>query len=57
VQTHPIQIFIDAARTNSPALKSLFATSVFDLKERGAAAVWGQNFLFAIETEQTTTVR
>jgi enterochelin esterase family protein len=55
-QTHPLQALIEAARTNSPALKSLFATTVFDLKERGAAAVWGQDFLFAIETGQVASV-
>jgi enterochelin esterase-like enzyme len=55
-ETHPLQALIEAARTNSPQLKSLFATTVFDLKERGAAVVWGQDFLFSIETDKVATV-
>ena len=33
-QTHPLQILIEAARTNSPALKTLFPEMLFDLKEQ-----------------------
>ena len=55
-QTHPLQTLIDAARANSPALKTLFPETLFDLKERGAAAVWGQDFLFAIESDAVSSV-
>ena len=55
-QTHPLQTLIEAARTNSPALKKLLPETLFDLKERGAAAVWGQDFLFAIESDAVSSV-
>jgi len=55
-QTHPLQALIEAARARSPELKDLFPKTVFDLQERGAAVVWGQDFLFAIETGQVAAV-
>ncbi len=55
-QVHPLQALIEAARANSPSLKDLLPKTLFDLKERGASAVWGQDFLFAVETDKTASV-
>lgn len=55
-QTHPLQALIEAARAKSPALKELMPKTLFDLKERGASAVWGQDFLFAVETDKQAAV-
>lgn len=55
-QTHPLQALIEAARAKSPALKELMPKTLYDLKERGASAAWGQDFLFAIETEKQASV-
>ncbi len=55
-QIHPLQAAIEAARAQSPELKDLLPKTVFDLRERGAAVVWGQDFLFAIETGQVAAV-
>jgi hypothetical protein len=52
-QTHPLRALMEAARTNSPALKRLFATTVFDLKEKGAAAV-GSGFSFCYRDRTDT---
>jgi enterochelin esterase-like enzyme len=55
-QTHPLQTLIEAAKTKSPALKELLPQTLFDLKDRGASAVWGADFLFAVETDKTASV-
>jgi hypothetical protein len=55
-QKHPLENLIDAARQNSPALKELLPANIHLLKERGGAAVWGQDFLFAVEMEATPTI-
>ena len=55
-QKHPLETLIDAAHQRSPALKELLPANIHALKERGGAAVWGQDFLFAIEIETTPTV-
>ncbi len=49
-QTHPLQRLIDAARVKSPELKTLLAQGLPGLKGRDGAAVWGQDFLFAVES-------
>lgn len=51
-----IPALIDAARTNSPLLKELIPDSIPTLKEQGGAAVWGQDFLFAVESSANVSV-
>ena len=55
-QSHPLQQLIEAARTGpvSPELKNLLMGS--GVNNRGAALVWGQDFLFAIEGESAPSV-
>jgi enterochelin esterase-like enzyme len=55
-QTHPLQDLIEAARENSPRLKDLLASGLPMLQGRDGAAVWGQEFLFAVESEKPVTV-
>lgn len=55
-EQHPLEVLIDAARRGSPELKTLLPASIHALKERGGAAVWGQDFLFAVEMEATPAV-
>jgi enterochelin esterase family protein len=55
-QRHPLETLMDAARQHSPALKELLPANIHALKERGGAAVWGQDFLFAIEIATTPTI-
>ena len=50
-QGHPLEELIEAARTNSPKLKDLIAAGLPALRGRDGAAVWGQEFLFAVESE------
>jgi enterochelin esterase family protein len=49
-QTHPIETVIEAARAKSPELKDLLAKISPNLKNAGTALVWGQDFLFAVES-------
>jgi enterochelin esterase family protein len=51
-QTHPLETVIEAARAKSPELKDLLAKISPNLKTQGTALVWGQDFLFAVESEQ-----
>lgn len=52
-QMHPLQELIEAARANNHArLKELFASGIIGLKGRDGAAVWGQDFLFAVESAE-----
>src|ERR1022692_2013582 len=55
-QMHPLQELIEAARTQSPKLKDLLAAGLPLLQGRDGAAVWGQEFLFAVESEKPATV-
>jgi len=55
-QRHPLQELIEAARTDSPRLKELIGKGLPGLKGRDGAAVWGQDFLFAVESEKPATV-
>ncbi len=54
-QTHPLQTLIEAARAKSPAVKDLLAKASPNLKQ-GAAYVWGQDYLFAADSEKDATV-
>ena len=55
-QVHPLQELIDAARTNSPKLKELIEKGMPLLHGRDGVAVWGQDFLFAVEAEKPASV-
>ncbi|MBM3767178.1 MAG: esterase [Acidobacteria bacterium] len=56
-QMHLLQELIEAAREDNHArLKTLLAGGMPGLKGRDGAAVWGQDFLFAVESAQTATV-
>jgi len=55
-QMHPLQELIEAARTHSPRLKDLIAGGLPGLHGRDGAAVWGQEFLFAVESEAPASV-
>src|SRR5271166_3966092 len=55
-QTNPLKDLIDAARSNSPHLKELLGAGLPLLQGRDGAAVWGQEFLFAVESEKPATV-
>lgn len=55
-ETHPLQKLMEAAKSNSPALKHLLPETLSGLNQRGASAVWGHDFLFAVETEKTASV-
>src|SRR5271166_6296489 len=55
-QTNPLKDLIDAARSNSPRLKELLGNGLPLLQGRDGAAVWGQEFLFAVESEKPATV-
>ena len=55
-QTHPLQRIIEAARANSSELKDLIATGIPGLKGRDGAVVWGQDFLFVVESEKPASV-
>lgn len=55
-QVHPLQELVEAARTNSPRVGELLGKGLPGLKGRDGAAVWGQEFLFAVESETPATV-
>lgn len=55
-QMHPLQQVIEAARTNSPRLKELLGSGLPGLRGRDGALVWGQDFLFAVESEKPAFV-
>jgi enterochelin esterase-like enzyme len=55
-EMHPVQALVDAARANSPELKTLLTQGIPNLKARGAALVWGQDYLFAAETTQEPSI-
>ncbi|MFO0501869.1 MAG: glycerophosphodiester phosphodiesterase family protein [Acidobacteriota bacterium] len=53
---HPLEELIEAARTDSPRLGELLRSGLPGLKARDGAAVWGQEFLFAVESETPAVV-
>jgi len=55
-QPHSLEALITAARENSPRLKELLAGGLPGLAGRDGAAVWGQDFLFAVKSEAAPTV-
>jgi enterochelin esterase family protein len=55
-QKHPLEELIDAARVDSPQLKNLLGHELPMLRGRDGVAVWGQEFLFAVESETPATV-
>ena len=61
-QTHPLQELIDAARADSPRLKELldrkdeWGNRIPELNGRDGVAVWGQEFLFAVQSASAATV-
>lgn len=61
-QLHPGQELIDAARTDSPRLKDLigardaFGYRIPELAGRDGVAVWGQEFVFAVESAKPASV-
>jgi enterochelin esterase-like enzyme len=55
-QVHPLQQAIEAARTNSPKLKELIGGGLPGLRGRDGALVWGQEFLFAVESDKPAMV-
>lgn len=55
-QKHPLQELIDAARVDSPELKNLLGHDLPMMHGRDGVAVWGQEFLFAVESETPATV-
>ena len=55
-QSHPLQELIEAARTDAPRLKELIGVGLPALRGRDGAAVWGQEFLFALESDTAATV-
>ena len=55
-QPNPLEILITAARERSPRLKELLGAGLPGLSGRDGAAVWGQEFLFAVQSEGPATV-
>lgn len=55
-QPHPLEQLVTAARLNSPELKDLIAKRAPNLKTAGAVWVWGQDFLFASESDGAASV-
>lgn len=55
-QTHSLETLITAARENSPQLGELIRAGLPGLAGRDGAAVWGQEFLFAVRSEEPATV-
>ena len=55
-QMHPLQELIEAARSHSPKLKDLLAAGLPGLQGRDGAAVWGQDVLFAVQSDKPATL-
>ncbi|MEZ5399253.1 MAG: alpha/beta hydrolase-fold protein [Bryobacteraceae bacterium] len=55
-QQHPLEELIEAARADSPALATLLGKGLPQLKGRDGVAVWGQEFLFAVESATAASV-
>jgi enterochelin esterase-like enzyme len=54
-QTHPLQELIEAARAKSPEVKDLLAKRSATLAQ-GGVWVWGQDFLFAAQSDGAVSV-
>jgi len=50
-QRHPLEQLVEAARRDGPELKELLGKGLPGLRGRDGAAVWGQEFLFAVESD------
>lgn len=55
-QPPALETLITAARENSPQLKELIAAGLPALAGRDGVAVWGQDFLFAVQSDQPAEV-
>jgi enterochelin esterase-like enzyme len=55
-QPHPLEELVNAARMNSPSLKELLAKRSPNLKMNGGVWVWGQDFLFAADSDGAASV-
>jgi enterochelin esterase family protein len=55
-QTDALRDLIDAARAHSPRLKELLASGLPQLNGRDGAVVFGQEFLFAVQSDKPATV-
>lgn len=55
-QLEPIHELIEAARANSPNLKELLAQGLPLLQGRDGAIVYGQDFLFAVQSDKPATL-
>src|ERR1700679_3115800 len=61
-QVNPVQELIEAARADSPKLAELlarrdaFGYRIPEMSGRDGVAVWGQEFLFAVESASDATV-
>lgn len=55
-ELHPLQELIEAARADSPRLTELLGRGLPGLRGRDGALVWGQDFLFAVESEAPASV-
>jgi enterochelin esterase family protein len=55
-QTHPLEAILNSARAESPQFKELLVKAAPNLRTQGTALVWGQDFLFAVETEREAGV-
>jgi enterochelin esterase family protein len=53
---HPLRELVEAARADSPALKTLLGKGLPELHGRDGVLVWGQDFLFAVESPTAATV-
>src|SRR3954449_4087264 len=62
-QGNPVQELIEAARADSPRLKELldrkdeFGYRIPELRGRDGVAVWGSDFLLAVESPTEATVK
>ncbi len=54
-QVHPAQSIVESARTGSTGINELLTKSGVNLKQ-GTAFVWGQDFLFAVQTDKEPKV-
>ncbi len=61
-QTNPLQALVEAARTDSPKLKDLleqkdaYGNRLPELQGRDGVLVWGQDFLFVVESPTAAAV-
>ncbi|MEZ5352476.1 MAG: alpha/beta hydrolase-fold protein [Bryobacteraceae bacterium] len=55
-QKHPLQELVDAARRDAPELATLLGRGLPGMRGRDGVAVWGQDFLFAVESPTPATV-